>query len=103
MPTLSVYTQGNEIVVRAEFRVPDDAGVLTDPSTVTFTARKRSDTGTAYEYGTDSEVTRSSAGIFLLTFIPGPGHWYVHVQGTGTAHAAEKIEFDIDESEALAA
>lgn len=103
MATLSVYTQGNEIVVRAEFRVPDDEGVLTDPSTVTFTARRRSDTATPYLYLTDSEVTRTSAGIFLLTFLPTPGHWYVHCQGTGTAHAAEKIEFDIDASEALAA
>lgn len=94
--------EGSKMIVRAEFRVPNDAGVLTDPTTVTYTARKKGGTPTAYVYLTATEVTRVSVGIFEFTYTPAKGTWHVHVQGTGTAHAAGEVDFVIRDSEALA-
>lgn len=102
MPSLSHYMRGSRVVVTAEFRVPDSKGSLTNPTTVTFTARLRGETATAYVYGTDPEVTRPSIGVYELEYEPAEGVWAVHVQGTGTAHAADEIEFVIDHSRALA-
>jgi len=101
--SLTIYMQGNKIIGRATFLVPDAEGALTDPSTVVYTARLNDDAAIAavYTYGVDSEVTRVSLGIFELAFIPDPGVWYVHVQGTGAAHAAGQVRFTIDRSGAL--
>lgn len=105
MASVSVYMEGSRIVVRAEFRVPDDDGPLTDPTTLTFTTRRRNagvlDSPVAYEYGTDPEVARISTGIYELTFDPAEGTWYVHVQGTGAAHAAGEVSFVVEHAEAL--
>ncbi len=97
-----VWMEGNQLVVHGEWRVPDEAGPLTDPTTVVFTARRQDDPPTTYTYGTSLEVTRLSAGVYELRFIPAPGVWRVHVQGTGTAHAASEISFKIQNSGALA-
>jgi hypothetical protein len=98
--------EGNERVVRVSFRVPDDDGTLTDPTTVTFTARRRQgaiiDDPVVYVYGTDDEVEKESTGIFVLTFVPTAGRWTVHAQGTGNCHAAAEIDFQVNESAALA-
>jgi hypothetical protein len=105
MAAVDVFMEGTKAVVRAEFRVPDDDGVLTDPAAVTFTARHRLSgvlqTPTAYVYGVAPEVTRVSTGIYELTFVPTEGTWYVHVQGTGPAHAAGEATFVIEHAEAL--
>jgi hypothetical protein len=98
---LEVRVEGNKRIVRATFRVPDDTGALTDPSAVTYTARKRGGTPTAYVYLTAGEVTRVSQGIFELAFIPAEGTWDVHVQGTGTAYAAGEIAFVVERARAL--
>lgn len=104
VPELSSYVRGNEIVVRAEFRFPDEDGTLTDPTTVTFTTllQERDADPTPYVYLTDDEVTREAAGIFELAIIPGEGVWHVHVQGTGACHAAGEISFEIRHSRVLA-
>lgn len=108
---LEPQVEGNKWIVRAEFRVPPGAGgVLTNPATVTFTARRRRELGdaasayapTAYVFGTDSEVTNPSTGVFVLTFEPAQGTWAVHVQGTGAAYAASEVSFVVDRAEALA-
>lgn len=96
------YLEGNKVKVTATFKVPDENGVLTDPAAVTFTARARGAAKTAYVFGVASEVTKSSTGIYVFTFVPVIGHWWVHVQGTGAAYAAAELEFDIDDAKALA-
>lgn len=102
MADLSVFMRGNKIVVRGEWRVPNTAGALTDPTTVTFTARLRGAAATPYVYAVDAEVTRVSVGIFEFARVPAEGTWSVHAQGTGAAYAAGEIEFVIDHSRALA-
>jgi hypothetical protein len=109
MPDLEVLVEGNQRIVRASFRVPDENGTLTDPTTVTYTARKRREKGdsaaayapTEYVYLTDPEATREALGIFRLTFEPAEGTWDVYVKGTGAAHAAGEIQFVVDRAEAL--
>ena len=77
--------EGNKWIVRAEFRVPPGAGgVLTNPTTVTFTARRRRELGdaaaaytpTAYVPGTapESPTPRraSSCSRSRLARAPGP-------------------------------
>ena len=110
---IKVYTEGNRIIVRATWKTESVPGsqeydTLTDPTTVTFTARRRNlaaklGVATAYVFPTDPEVTKVSVGIFEFAHEPEPGRWYVHAQGTGAAQASEKIEYEIDASEALAA
>ena len=108
---LEPQVEGNKWIITAEFRVPPGiGGVLTNPTTVTFTARRRRELGdtasayapTAYVMGVAPEVTNPSTGVFKLTFTPGQGAWSVHVQGTGAAHAASEIAFVVDRAEALA-
>lgn len=113
MADLEVLVEGNRRIVRAAFRVPaDDTGVLTDPTTVVFTARKRKQAGdvaaayapTTYTFPT-AEVARTpgvAVGSYDFTFLPGEGTWAVHVQGTGAAYAAGEVAFVVDRAEALA-
>lgn len=116
---LEVLVEGNRRIVRAEFRVPDENGVLTDPTTIQFAVRKRREQGdqpAAYAtttYGPvamgglpTAEISRTPSvptGSFDLTFEPGQGTWWVYVKGTGAAHAAGEISFVVDRAEALSA
>lgn len=102
MPAVSQFMRGNKVVVSAEFRVPDSTGTLTDPATVTYTAKERNGAATAYVYGTAPEVTKTATGKYELAFVPAEGSWSVHVQGTGSAYAADEVSFTIDHSRALA-
>ena len=113
MADIEVLVEGNRRIVRAAFRVPaDDTGVLTDPTTTVFTARKRKQQGdapsayapTTYTFPT-AEVQRTPGvptGSFDFTFLPAEGTWAVHVQGTGAAYAAGEVVFVVDRAEALA-
>lgn len=110
---IEVYTQGNKIIVRATWEIESvpasgDYDTPTDPTTVTFTARRRTPDGAleaaeAFVFGADSEVSKISDGVFEFAHVPEPGRWYVHAQGTNAAHGAERVTYEIDESEALAA
>lgn len=110
---IEVYTQGNRIIVRATWETESvpasgDYDTPTDPIPVAFTARRRSPAGqfedaTEYVFGTDAEVTRVSTGVFEFAHEPLPGRWFIHAQGGGPAYAAEKVEYEIDASEAIAA
>ena len=109
---IEVLVEGNQRIVRAEFRVPNELGVLTDPTTVTFTARRRKEQGdapadyapTTYTFPASAEVTKTSGvpnGSFDLRWEPKQGTWAVYVRGTGAAHAAGEITFVVERAEAL--
>lgn len=107
------FLRGNKIIVRATWKtesVPASGNynTVTDPTTVTFTARQRNAAGvwqaaTAYVFGVAAEVTKVSTGVFELAITPAVGLWAVHAQGTGAAEGSGRVKFEIDESEALAA
>lgn len=109
MTQIAARVEGNKWITTVEFRVPDENGTLTDPTTVVFTATRLNrtasdagDTPTDYTYGTDPEVTRDSAGIYKFALVPADGRWAVHAQGTGAAYGAAEIEFVVTKSKALA-
>ncbi len=118
MPDIEVLVEGNRRIVRARFLVPPETGVLTDPTAITFVARRRRESGdvpadyapTTYGPFTmgvlpTSEVSRTSGvptGSFDFIFEPKQGTWAVYVKGTGAAHAAGEIAFVVDRAEALA-
>jgi len=110
---IDVIVEGNRRIIRATFRVPPKTGAKTDPTTITFTARRRKEKGDAaaayapksYTYLTDSEVQRTAgeaAGVFELSFVPAQGTWSVYVKGTGAAEAAGEVTFVVERAEALA-
>ncbi len=66
---------------------------LTDPTTVTIRSLNPSLVETEYVYGTDSEVTRDSTGIYRLTLqLVAAGDWYARAEGTGAVAAVEETE-----------
>jgi hypothetical protein len=80
---------GQVVYWEATFR--STLGVLTNPTTVTFTVQAPSGVETSYVYGTDSEVTRSSTGIYRMTLqLNTSGEWYCRVVGTGTVEACDE-------------
>jgi hypothetical protein len=105
---VEVLVEGNQRIIRALFRVPDENGVLTDPTSVIFTARRRREVGdvpsdyapTTYTTGA-AEFSHPSTGTFELKFTPKQGTWWVHVAGTGACTAAAEIGFVVDRAEAL--
>ena len=75
----------------------NSAGSVTDPTTVTFTVRSPAGVETAYVYGTDSQVTKSSTGVFVLTLPLGQiGDWHIFCRGTGTIAQSIRGLFEID-------
>lgn len=60
------------------------ADTLTDPTTVVFTWRTSAGVETSYTYGTDSEVTKSSTGIYVFAAptIAAAGPHYCRAKGT---------------------
>ena len=112
MEVIDVIVEGNRRIVRATFLVPPRTGVKTDPTTTTFTARRRRESGDAatayapksYVFGTDVEVQRAAGeavGVFELSFVPAQGTWHVYVKGTGAAEAAGEVTFVVKRAEAL--
>ncbi len=86
------YDIGDKVTVSATFE--NASGVLTDPSTVVFILRSPSRTETTYTYGSSSEVTKTSTGVFAFavpTFTEA-GNWVVRAKGTaGLITAGESI------------
>jgi hypothetical protein len=81
-----MLVQGQVVRVTGTFRTA--AGVLTNPTTVTCRALSPEGTETAYVYGTDSELTRSSTGVYsLLLQLNDPGEWWFRYEGTGAVAA----------------
>jgi hypothetical protein len=87
--TITDVDRGDVVEITTTWR--NDAGVLTDPTTVTYTVRTAggSTDGTDYVYGTDAEVTKSATGIFVLALpIEDDVTHVVRWVGTGAVEAA---------------
>ncbi|CAN1724428.1 conserved protein of unknown function [Hyphomicrobium sp. 1Nfss2.1] len=68
----------------------DENGTAVDPDTVTFKTYDPWDRKVTYTYGTDSEVTRSSAGVYVAEITPDKaGRWKFRWQTTGPVFATE--------------
>jgi hypothetical protein len=101
------FLEGNRRVYTATFKVPDETGDLTDPTTVTFYRRKLgSGSLTSLEswvYGTDSEVQKTSVGVFTFTIgYQDDGRYVIGAGGTGTCEAYDEIDVEVLNAKARA-
>jgi hypothetical protein len=70
--------------MRVETCFEDSTGTLVDPDTVTFKTMSPSGTETSYVYLTDTEIGRSSSGIYYCDFTPNAsGRWHYRWESTG--------------------
>jgi hypothetical protein len=67
-------------------------GVLTDPTTVVVLVRTPAGVETTYTYGSSTELTKVSAGVYKLTLtLNQPETWWFRAKGTGAAEANTEI------------
>ena len=87
----TTFDVGDKPVFTATFK--DTADTLTDPSAVSFLWRTPAGTETDYIYQTDSEVTRSSVGVFVFNAptIAATGPHYCRAKGTAGLIAAAEL------------
>jgi len=91
------FLEGNRRRYTATFKVPDQNGVLTDPTTITFYRRKEADPNPeTYVYNTDIAVVREGQGIYHVDLSysssDADGRYWVGVKGTGTCEAFDELE-----------
>jgi len=81
----------------------EGVGALTDPTTVKFITRNPAGTETVYTYGSSSEVTKTSTGIFKFAMpqlaSTHVGSWTIRVNGTGVCIASHEATFEVLDTE----
>lgn len=78
------YQTGDVARITGTFR--NDSEAVADPSTLTFTFRAPDGTETTYTYGIDSELVKSSTGVYIVDLeLSAAGRWAWKWQATGTA------------------
>ena len=86
---------GGTVRISAEFY--NAAGVLTDPTTVTFYAKGPSFTNEeSFVFGVDAEVVKDATGQYHadFTFTGAGAHWF-RTKGTGTVATAEEVRVKV--------
>jgi len=80
---LDPISLGTRVQVEGIF-TPAGSAVATDPTAVSMVTRSPSGSLTTYIYGTNAEITRSSAGVYLFTFTPSSaGDWWLGWKASG--------------------
>lgn len=86
---------GNSITATGRFTLVS-SGALTDPTTITATVQIPGGTKTTYTYGVDSEMGKTSTGIYTCTFTPSSaGKWIVKFTGAGAVVAVNQEDFTV--------
>lgn len=65
--SINQWDQGDLVELKGTFR--NDAGVVTDPTTITFKIQPVGGIVTTYVFGTDAQLVRVSAGIYTVNWI----------------------------------
>lgn len=87
--SLVLHDTGDSKRVTATFKDIDD--VNADPTTVIFRMRKPDGTITEYTYPTDSEIVRTTVGIYYVEWVFDTfGYHNALFQGTGTITTADR-------------
>jgi len=95
---MNTYHVGDR--VRVTGTLTDLAGAVTDPDTVTVKHRGPGGSVTAWVYGTDNEVVKSSAGVYYAEIdADAAGNWYYRIESTGVGKAASEGAFYVGPSE----
>jgi len=91
----ATYDIGNKVRFTGTFTDPLNDDDATDPSSVYCSIRTPSNVTTTYQYGVDSEVNKSSTGIYYIDVaLSSDGTWYVRWWGkdaAGTTSVAEEV------------
>ena len=97
----NTYDVGDEIRCTGTFTDAD--GDAQDPASVFFSFEAPSDASvTQYEYGVDTEVVKSSTGVYYVDLsIDESGMWYYRWHSTGTGQAAGENYFYVREQEVV--
>ena len=95
---MSSYDVGNKIRVTVTFTdILNDSGVV-DPNTVYCSIRTPSNKTVTYENDVDTEVVKSSTGIYYIDVpLSTDGHWYIRWWGLdadGAASASEEVQIE---------
>ena len=94
MSTETCYV-GNSIISTGTF-TNVSTGLVADPSAITVKVKNAASTVTSYVYGTDSNMAKTSTGIYTCTFTPSSdGTWTVEWIGTGNAVAVNMDTFKV--------
>jgi hypothetical protein len=95
---MSSYDIGNKIRISVEFTDLLNSSVSIDPGTVYCSVRSPSNKTTDYQYGVDSEVTKTDTGDYYFDLpLTEDGHWYVRWWGldaNGVALVAEEVQIE---------
>ena len=95
---ISTYDMGDEVRCTSTFTTASGGPV--DPTTITFKIKDPSDNTTTYIYGTDTEVIKSSVGIYYMDVdADEAGTWWFRCESTGVAKATEEDCFFVDASQ----
>lgn len=94
---MGAYTLGTAIVITETFSV---LGTPSDPTTITYTVQGPDGVDVSYVFGIDPEVTRPSAGVYVLSLAPPtqPGVYHYQVVGTGAVEAVGTGDFTVLQS-----
>lgn len=75
-------------VVKITVTVTDSSGTATDPSTLVVKVKPPAAAATSYTYLTDSELTKTSTGVYVLAYPATVSGWHnVRAITTGDAGA----------------
>jgi|SRR5690606_3409354 len=87
---------GDEFTISKTFSV---GGVATDPTTIQVIHRTPDLTETVYTYPDDTEITRSSAGVYVFTLVLSEARTHVfRWVGTGAVDDSSEVTEVVDES-----
>ena len=94
---MNQYSKGD--LVRCSAAFATSAGAATDPTVVRFQVRNPAGATTAYVYGTDAQLVRSSTGSFYVDVDASQvGTWHYRFYSTGTGQAADEGSFRVRDS-----
>ena len=94
---MNTYKGGEVVRMEAAFAT---SGVLTDPSTVSFTLTDPTGADTVYAYGVDTALVRVDAGRYRVDYLLDPaandGRWTWRMVGTGAVQAVSEGSFQVN-------
>lgn len=102
---MATYDIGNKIRVTGTFTDPLNADAPTDPATVYCSVRSPVGATVKYENGVDSEITKSSTGVYYIDVpLTRNGLWYIRwsaLDANGKVASAEEVQIKCAKHQAV--
>ena len=92
----NIYDIGDSVRLSATFT---SAGVVADPTTVTFRLEDSLGNVTTYVYGIDSQLVKDSTGVYHVDIaLTRSGNYHYRFNGAGAVIAASEVRFEVNRS-----